>query len=124
MTGFPLLALAAVAAAVLLALAALVALRRAQRRLAVLEDSVRRLREDTDAVGAGGLEALARLDRMEPALAGLADRLGTVELRAEGGSYDRAIAAAKAGASAPDLERGHGLSPAEAGLIVAVHGRR
>lgn len=118
------LAVVLAAVAVAVALAAWVGLRRAQRRIAVLEDSVRRLREDTDAVGAGGLEALARLDRAEPALAALADRIGAVELRADTGSYDRAIAGAKAGADAVELQRAHGLSPAEAGLIVAVHGRR
>jgi hypothetical protein len=116
--------LAAAAVAVALALAALAGLGRARRRLAALEESVRRLREDTDAVGAGGLEALARLDRAEPILAALADRIGAVESRAEMGSYDRAIAAAKSGASAAELERSHGLSSAEAGLIVAVHGPR
>lgn len=111
-------------AAIGLAGAALWGLRAARKRAAVLEEQVRRLREDLDAVGAGSLDALARLDRAEPALEGLADRVGAVELRADGGAYDRAIAAARAGASAADLERTLGLTPAEAGLIIAVHGRR
>jgi hypothetical protein len=111
-------------AAIGLAVAALLGLRAAHQRAAVLEDQVRRLREDVDAVGAGSLDALARLDRAEPALETLRDRVGAVELRTDGGSYDRAIAAARAGASAADLERNLGLKPTEAGLIVAVHGKR
>lgn len=113
-------------AAAALALAGLTAwqLRRLRGRLAALERRLGQVREDLDAVGAGGLDALGRLDRAEPALAALADRLGLVESRADGGAYDRAIAAARAGASAADLQRNHGLNPAEAGLIVAVHGRR
>ena len=112
------------AAAVAVALVALAGSRRAERRVAALEDSVRRLRLDTDAVGARASRPPARLDRAEPALAALADRIGAVELRAETGSYDRAIEGAKAGATAAELQRAHGLSPAEAGLIVAVHGPR
>lgn len=117
-------ALAVAALATVLALAALRELAQEKRRAAALEDQVRRLREDVDAVGGGSLEALSRLDRAEPALATLADRVGAVELRTDGGPYDRAIAAARSGASAADLERNLGLSPAEAGLIVAVHGKR
>lgn len=112
------------ALALLLAGACLWGLLRSRRRVAALESQVRRLREDLEAVGAGGLAALSRLDRAEPTIEMLAERVGAVELRTDGGPYDRAIAAARAGATAADLERSLGLSPAEAGLIIAVHGKR
>ncbi len=108
----------------LLALAALAGLHLARRRIRTLEREVGRLRVDLDAVGAGGLDALARLDRAEPTLEALVERVGAVELRTDGGPYDRAIQAARAGATAADLERSLGLNPAEAGLIIAVHGKR
>jgi hypothetical protein len=91
-----------------------------RRRLDAQEQVLASLRGDLEAIGSGSLQALQRLDRVEPALERLAERVGTVELGNAPG-YEQAIEAASRGASAADLTGRYGLSAGEADLVVAVH---
>jgi outer membrane murein-binding lipoprotein Lpp len=112
---------ALLAGLVVLAATQLRRMARLASRVALLESRSDALRRDLEAVGAGSLAALERLDAVEPALERLADRLGPLELGSAGRSYDLAIEAASRGAARDDLVSRFGLSPGEADLVLALH---
>lgn len=90
---------------------------RLESRVARLEAASAALRRDLEAVGAGGLAALERLDRLEPVV----DRLGSPALGPDGRGYDLAIEAAARGAGRDELMSRFGLSAGEADLVLAMH---
>lgn len=111
------LALAAAVAVVVLAGHA----RRLAARLGAQQAELEALRRDIEAVGHGSLAALERLDRAEPTLEQLADRVGAVELTLPARPYEQAVEAARRGAGRDELVGRLRLTPAEADLILAIH---
>ena len=97
--------------------------RRLRRDLALAEARIAALRSDLEAIGAGSLEALERVQRAEGQLRQVGGRLGLVEARSEGRSYEQAIQALKEGAGAGELVTRFGLSRGEADLLARLHGR-
>jgi biopolymer transport protein ExbB/TolQ len=65
-----------------------------------------------------------RLRRAEKQLARTSERLGQLELRVEGRSYDQAITLARRGADANRLMSNLGLSRGEADLVALLHRER
>jgi hypothetical protein len=94
---------------------------RLESRVAGLEAASVALRRDLEAVGAGGLAALERLDRLEPVVEHLGDRLESPALGPDGRGYDLAIEAAARGAGRDELMSRFGLSAGEADLVLAMH---
>jgi len=65
----------------------------------------------------------ARLQRLEQNYAKITDRIGLVEFRGEGRSFDQAIDFARSGAEPGKLAAKFGLSRGEADLVTRLHGR-
>lgn len=96
-------------------------IRRLGRRLDEQAAELEVLRRDLEAVGNGGLAALERLDRAEPAVEQLAERIGAVELSLPARPYEQAAEAARQGAGREELVDRLRLTEAEADLILAIH---
>ncbi len=69
------------------------------------------------------VQTLARLQRVEQQFAAITDRIGLVEFRGEGRSFDQAIDFARRGADPDKLAEKFGLSRGEADLVTRLHRR-
>lgn len=112
---------AAVLAAAVAVLLLVARTRRLAGRLDEQQAELQALRRDLEAVGNGSLAALERLDRTEPAVEQLAERVGAVELTLPARPYEQAAEAVRGGAGRDELIGRLRLTPAEADLILAIH---
>jgi hypothetical protein len=101
--------------------------RAARRLLRTQRDTVRTLallNKQTESAVAMSVKVGRRLRRAEKQLAWACERLGQLELRSEGRSYDQAITLARRGANADRLMTNFGLSRGEADLVALMHNQR
>jgi hypothetical protein len=113
----------AACALLIIALQAL-SLRRLRARHFTLESSVAAMRRELEVVASISLRTGRRVKRIEHDYAGVADRLGLVELRGSAPSFDQAIDSARRGTDSGHLTQQFGLSRVEADLVTRLHGRR
>jgi hypothetical protein len=96
-----------------------------------LESRAAALRRELDRVTAAAANAQlqaqartqARLQLLEQNYATITNRIGLVEFRSEGHSFDQAIDFARRGADPDKLAAKFGLSRGEADLVTRLHGR-
>jgi uncharacterized membrane protein YcjF (UPF0283 family) len=96
-------------------------LRRTQRET---ERALSLLNKQTESAVAMTVKVGRRLRHAEKQLAWACERLGQLEVRIEGRSYDQAITLARRGANADRLMTNFGLSRGEADLVALMHSQR
>ncbi|HZF16671.1 MAG TPA: DUF2802 domain-containing protein [Steroidobacteraceae bacterium] len=101
---------------------------RAARRLRRTQDETERrlalLHKQTESAVTMAVRAGRRLKRLEKQLAWVSERIGQLEVRNEGRSYDQAITLARRGADPARLMTNFGLSRGEADLVALMHNQR
>lgn len=112
----------------LLGVIVLVAEWRAVRRLRRTQRETERvlslLNKQTESAVTMSVRAGRRLKRLEKQLAWASERIGQLEVRNEGRSYDQAITLARRGADPGRLMTNFGLSRGEADLVALMHNQR
>jgi len=100
------------------------AVRRLRRTQRESERALTLLTKQTESAVAMSVRVSQRLRRAERLLAWSCERVGQLELRNEGRSYDQAIDMVRRGADAGRLISNLGLTRGEAELVTLLHGRR
>jgi hypothetical protein len=100
------------------------AVRHLRRRQRESERALALLTKQTESAVAMSVRVGQRLRRAERLLAWACERVGQLELRNEGRSYDQAIELVRRGADAGRLMSNLGLSRGEAELVTLLHGQR
>jgi hypothetical protein len=98
--------------------------RRWRARCLAVESSVAGMRREIEVLASISLRTGRRVKRIEQEYSGVADRVGLVELRGAGASFDEAIDSARRGSDSGRLTQQFGLSRVEADLVTRLHGRR
>jgi len=96
-------------------------LRRTQREI---ERELALLHKQTDTALTMTVRAGRRLKLLEKQFAWASERIGQLEVRNEGRSYDEAITLARRGANPDRLMTNFGLSRGEADLVALMHNQR
>lgn len=101
---------------------------RAARRLRRTQRESQRvlmlLHKQTESAVTMTVRVARRLKRLEKQLAWATERIGQLEVRNEGRSYDQAITLARRGADPNRLMTNFGLSRGEADLVALMHNQR
>lgn len=124
----PDLAIAAAALVVAAISIVLTSLARRSARIAVLRCAalaaeMQELQRSLDPAATFAMHAERRIERLEAQQSRLTGRIGALESKGDGRSFDRAIDSARRGATVTNLTERFGLSRGEADLVARLHGR-
>ena len=82
------------------------------------------MRRELEVVASISLRTGRRVNRIEQEYSGVAERVGSVELRGRAQCFDQAIDFARRGTDPGRLTQQFGLSRGEADLVTRLHGRK